>query len=184
MQATARPPLPYSHPPTPIGSDTHVGWGVLVCEQGIELVGGAVGGGDGPEGAGEKMRSEEDKEEKPKDLEGAGAGGQDSGELIGRGPVFWVRQGVTGSAAVASTSGRRVLHTARRPASESSPPLPADCLLNCDNLGPPRSPISLPLLFPSTARHFAAYAQQQQDPGPEGVRIQDGVLGVDVRSGG
>ncbi len=44
---------------------------MLVCEQGVDLLGGAVGGGDGPEGAGEDVRGEEDREEQTQDLAAA-----------------------------------------------------------------------------------------------------------------
>ena len=54
---------------------------MLVCEQGVDLLGGAVGGGDGPEGAGENVRGEEDREEQTQDLAAATrkAGGRSEG---------------------------------------------------------------------------------------------------------
>jgi glycerate kinase len=57
---------------------------VLVDEQGVDLVGGAGGLGDGPEDAGVEMGGEEDDEEQPEDL-AAAATGTDPRETPGAG---------------------------------------------------------------------------------------------------
>ena len=94
--ATARPP--FTRPAT------HVGGGVLVDEQGVDLVGGAGGLGDGPEDAGVKMGGEEDDAEQPEDLAAAGEGA--SGKVGNRARVRGCSRSGQGSLQGGAMAGR------------------------------------------------------------------------------